>query len=150
MFRKILVPTDGSSLSTRGAAYAIKLARANRARVIALHVIPMFTPASYSDGIVPYAELYSSEDYRKATEAAARRMLARVKTRAAAAKVPCETVHVTTAEGAWKAIIDEARRRKCDLIVMASHGRSGIKGLLLGSETTKVLAHSKVPVLVTR
>lgn len=149
MFRRILVPTDGSALSTRAAAYAIKLAQSNGARIVALHVIPFFTPSVYADGVVPYAELYSSAEYKKATETYARRMLGRVAKRAAAAKVPCE-VACPTAEAPWKGITTEARRRKCDVIVMASHGRGGLKGLILGSETTKVLAHSRTPVLVTR
>jgi nucleotide-binding universal stress UspA family protein len=149
MFQRILVPTDGSALSTRAAAFAIKLARANRAQVVALHVIPTFKPSVYSDGVVPYAELYSSAEYRRATESYARRMLARVAKRASAARVKCE-IAFTNAAAPWKGITAEARRRGCDLIVMASHGRGGLKGLLLGSETTKVLANSKTPVLVTR
>ena len=63
--------------------------------------------------------------------------------------VPCETEMITDSEP-WQGIIDAARSKKCDLIVMASHGRRGLAGLLLGSETTKVLTHSKTPVLVCR
>ena len=149
MFHRILVPTDGSALSTRAAAYALKLARANHARIVALHVIPMFKPSTYADGVVPYAELYSSTEYRHATETYAKRMLGRIAKRAAAAKVPCEVAH-TMSDAPWRAITSEARKRGCDLIVMASHGRRGLKSLLLGSETTKVLSHSRTPVLVTR
>jgi len=65
------------------------------------------------------------------------------------ARVPCKTIWVTK-DQAWEGIIHTARSRKCDLIVMASHGRRGLTGLLLGSETTKVLTHSKIPVLVCR
>jgi nucleotide-binding universal stress UspA family protein len=149
MFHRILVPTDGSALSTKAADYALKLARANKARIVALHVIPMFNPSAYADGIVPFAELYSSTEYQRATETYAKRMLGRVAKRAAAAKVPCEIAH-TMSDAPWRAITSEAKKRGCDLIVMASHGRRGLKGLLLGSETTKVLTHSKTPVLVTR
>src|SRR6187401_779805 len=144
MFKRILVPTDGSALSTRAATYAIKLAHEQRARLVALHVIPFYNPATFADGVMPYAELYSLEDYQRAAKEDAKRMLERIAKRAAAAKVPCETVHAS-AEAAWRGITEEARKRRCDLIVMASHGRGGLKGLLLGSETTKVLAHSKTP-----
>ena len=149
MFKRILVPTDGSPLSTRAATYAIKLARERRAQIIALHVIPFYNPATFADGVVPYVELYSMDEYQEAARKDAKRMLDRIAKRAAAAKVACETGH-TSAEAAWRGITEEARKRRCDLIVMASHGRGGLKGLLLGSETTKVLAHSKTPVLVTR
>jgi nucleotide-binding universal stress UspA family protein len=76
-------------------------------------------------------------------------MLAKVKSAAAAHKVRCETAFVSD-DQPWEAIVKTAKGRKCDLIVMASHGRRGIEGLLLGSETHKVLTHSKTPVLVCR
>ena len=149
MFHRILVPTDGSALSTKAAAYAVKLARANHAQIVALHVIPSFKPTAYADGIVPYAELYSSAEYRRATESYAKRMLDRIAKRAAAAKVRCE-VALATSDTPWRAIATEAKKRGCDLIVMGSHARRGLQGVILGSETTKVLSHSRTPVLVTR
>jgi len=149
MFQRILVPTDGSALSTKAAAFALKVARSNRARIVALHVIPCYTPAAYAEGFVPYAELYSSTEYRRAAEKYALPMLDRIAKRAKAAKVSCE-VACTMAESPWKGITTEARKRGCDLIVMASHGRRGLKGFLLGSETQKVLVHCTIPVLVHR
>ena len=149
MFKHILVPTDGSTRSARAAAFASRLAHAHRARITALHVIAPFAPAAYLDGVAPYPELYSAKAYERACEANAARLLGRVARRAAAAKVRCETVHVY-ADSPWRAITKAARSRGCDLIVMASHGRAGLGALILGSETTKVLTHSKTPVLVTR
>ena len=149
MFQRILVPTDGSARSMKAAAFALKLARSHHATIVAQHVIPTFKPTTYADAVTPFAELYSSDEYRRATQAYAKRMLDRVAKRAKAARVRCETTQCFS-DAPWRAIIAEARKRQCDVIVMASRGRSSLKGLLLGSETTKVLANSKTPVLVTR
>ena len=149
MYRKILFPTDGSPASTRAAKSAIGLARTCGARLVALHVIAPFIPTAYGDAIVPYPELYSPEEYERITQKAAERLLARVKARADAANVSCDTA-IVTASPVWKAIIAAARSKRCDAIVMASHGRRGIEGLLLGSEAHKVLTHTKTPVLVCR
>lgn len=149
MLKHILVPTDGSRLSIKAARYAIRLAHSSRARITALHVIPPFSPPTYVDGIVPYPELFSPAEYKKSTERYTRKLLARVEALAKAGRVRCDSVFVT-GERPWQAIIATARSRRCDLIVMASHGRSGIAAVVLGSETTKVLTHSKTPVLVCR
>ena len=150
MFRHILVPTDGSRLSMRAADCAIKLARLSRGRITAFHAIPAFRSIMpYMDSVVTYPELYSLKEYERTTEEHARKMLGLVAKRAAAAKVKCEIAYAN-ADRPWEQIIQEARKRRCDLIVMASHGRRGLEGVLVGSETTKVLTHSKTPVLVTR
>ena len=147
-YRHILVPTDGSPLSTKATKEAIRLARAGRARITALHVIPPFAPPVYIEGPVP-PELYSPMDYKRSTQRSAGRMLAKIERLAAAAKVRCDTVSVED-DPPWKAIIRVAKSRRCDVIVMASHGRRGIAGLLLGSETLRVLTHTRIPVLVCR
>jgi nucleotide-binding universal stress UspA family protein len=90
-----------------------------------------------------------AKQYKQASEKRAQDVLTRVKKEADAAHVACTTSFVTS-DSPWSAIVDAARDRKCDLIVMASHGRRGLSGLLLGSETNKVLTHSKTPVLVCR
>ena len=149
MFTNILVPTDGSALSQRAEKYAVQLARETGGRLTALHVIPSFFPTDYLDGASAYPQLYSRDDYKRGTEAAAKRMLDRVARQAAQAKVPCDLVY-KTGDAAWKVIIATAKSKRCDLIVMASHGRRGIEAVLLGSEATKVLTHSKTPVLVYR
>ena len=149
MFRSILLPTDGSTLSTKAAKYAVKLAAATGARLTALHVIAYFQPPDYFDGMAVYPELFSPREYKRATEAQAQAMLATVKRLADAASVPCE-VMTLNARSPWEGIIKAAKSKGCDGIVMASHGRRGLEAVLLGSETTKVLTHSKVPVLVCR
>ena len=149
MFRHILFSTDGSAMSQQAAKVAVQLAKTCKAELSAVHVIPPFAPPAYVEGILPYPELYSPEDYKRVTEKAAHAMLAKVEEIAKEAKVACKSV-IVTASPIWKAIIDTAHKQKCDVIVMASHGRKGIEGVILGSETHKVLTHSKTPVLVCR
>jgi nucleotide-binding universal stress UspA family protein len=149
MFRSILLPTDGSPLSTRAAKYAIRLAASTGARITALHVIAYFEAPSYFEGTAVYAETFSPKEYKRVTEARARTMLAKVKKLADAASVRCEVMTVN-ARSPSEGIIKAAKAKRCDGIVMASHGRRGLQAVLLGSETSKVLAHSKMPVLVCR
>jgi nucleotide-binding universal stress UspA family protein len=149
VFRHILVPTDGSPASTRAARQAIALAHRLRARLTVFHAIPAYRTPGYIEGFVVYPETYSPAEYRRRTEADSGRMLARIAARAAAAKVRCST-RTVQADAVWKAIIATARSQRCDLIVMASHGRKGVEALILGSETTRVLTRSRVPVLVCR
>ena len=149
MFKRILFPTDGSKLSARAATVAAKLAKAHRAKLVALHVTaPYSPPPATLEGFV-LADYFSPAEYRKAVRDASTKVLARAQATAKTAGVACETVSVES-PAAWSAICEAASARKCDLIVMASHGRRGLQGLLLGSETHKVLTHSKIPVLVCR
>jgi nucleotide-binding universal stress UspA family protein len=149
MYKHILVPTDGSALSLKAAKAAVDLAKVHKAKVTALHVMAPYVPPTAGDGIMYYPETFSPEQYKKAVEKEAQKALRKVQAAAAAKKVACDTVAVTH-DQPWETIIATAKKRKCDLIVMASHGRRGIAGLLLGSETTKVLTHSRIPVLVCR
>ena len=148
-FTHILVPVDGSALSSKALRQAARLAKGTRTRITALHVIPPFEPAVFVDGVVPYPELFSPKEYEASTRAYAAKLLGR-----AAAVVKAEGARVETAmvfrKQPWDAIIREARRRRCDLIAMASHGRRGVAAVVLGSEAHKVLTHSKIPVLVCR
>jgi len=148
-FTHILVPVDGSRLSAKALRYAARLVKGTRTRLTVLHVIPPFEPAVFVDGAVPYPELYSPVEYEKSSRRYAARMLARAATAAKAAGARCETAMLFAAQP-WDGIIREARRRHCDLIAMASHGRRGVAAMVLGSETSKVLTHSKIPVLVCR
>jgi nucleotide-binding universal stress UspA family protein len=91
----------------------------------------------------------SPEQYARDTEARAEKYLAVARVEAGIAGVPCETVHATR-DHVYEAIIDTATKKGCDLILMASHGRKGISAFVIGSETYKVLTHSKIPVLVCR
>jgi nucleotide-binding universal stress UspA family protein len=149
MYKHILLPTDGSPLSTAAAKAAVAIARPLRARITALHVIPPFSPPAFIDGVVPMPELYSPDAYRLSTERHAQRIFAKIAARARAAKVKLDTV-IVTGDPAWGDIIRVAKAKRCDLIVMASHGRRGIAGVVLGSQATRVLTQSKIPVLVCR
>jgi nucleotide-binding universal stress UspA family protein len=147
MYKHILIPTDGSPHSGRAAAAGVRLARALGARVTALFAAPAATPIVYRDGL-PVGYTTPTRHGRMIREAAAE-YLGAVEEAARAAHVPCECVTLTSDYPA-QAIVETAKKRGCDLIVMASHGRRGLSGVLLGSETQKVLIASPVPVLVYR
>lgn len=149
MFKHILAPTDGSPLSRRAVERAVRLAKEQKARVTGLWVGPAWEPNLYAyGGAVPPGFVTPGQHSAHVKQAAARHLRA-VKKLAAAAGVPCKCSCV---EGAFPylEIIKAARRGRCDLIVMASHSRRGISRLLLGSQTSKVLALADVPVLVCR
>lgn len=148
MFTSILVPTDGGPLSRKAAAAAIKLAQQQGARIVGVHATPAFVPIMY-DGIAPPPELISPAEHKKAMARFAARVLGAMEKVCQSAGVAWEGVHVPDEEP-YRAVINVAKRKRCDLILMASHGRRGVAGLLLGSETQKVLTHSKTPVLVYR
>ena len=149
MFKHILVPTDGSPLSLKAAKAAAELAKVHKARITAIHVMAPYVPPTGGDGIMYYPESFSPTEYKKAVEKEAARALGKVQAAAKAAKVPFDSIAVTH-DQPWESIVNAAKKQKCDVVVMASHGRRGIAGLLLGSETTKVLTHSRTPVLVCR
>jgi nucleotide-binding universal stress UspA family protein len=145
MYKRILLPTDGSEASARAADAGVAFARELGADVVALNVTPPFRVFSTD------AEMLEDtpEQYAIASRERARKLLGGIAAAAQAAGVPCSLEHLES-DAPWSAIIDTAQRLGCDLIVMASHGRRGIAGLLLGSETQKVLLHSTIPVLVHR
>jgi nucleotide-binding universal stress UspA family protein len=145
MYKKILIPTDGSSQSAMAIEKGIALAKATGAKVVGMTVSVPF----HIFALNPMMVSDTKEAYEKECEDLATKYLDAVKTTASAVDVPCEVVHVR-AERPYEGIIETAKKQACDLIFMASHGRKGIAGLLLGSETLKVLTHSKIPVLVYR
>lgn len=147
MYKRILVATDGSVLSKKAVTSAIALAAQGNADLVALTVVPRY-PSSYMDG----AMVFTPEDItriEKQWREAAQGSLDTVSTRAKNGGVSVKTV-IVNSDRVAESIIAAARKHKCDLIVMASHGRKGIKRLLLGSETQHVLTHSALPVLVLR
>jgi nucleotide-binding universal stress UspA family protein len=148
MFKHLLLPTDGSPLALKGVKTGVRLAKALGARVTGVYVIaPYIPPMSPEAGMyVPGTDL---GDYDKAAQAHADKALAEVKRTADAAGVRCATQVVTRAQP-WEGILKAAGKAKCDAIVIASHGRGALKGLILGSQTSRVLAHAKIPVLVIR
>lgn len=148
MFKRILVTTDGSTLSKKAVKSAISLAKSSGAQLVALHVVPRY-PTSYFEGGM--ATLTSDDVGRieKAWADHGRSLVDAVQEQAAAAGVTTRAT-ITSSDLVAEAIVAAARKHKCDLVVMASHGRRGIKRLLLGSETQHVLTHSDIPVLVLR
>ena len=147
MFKHILVPTDGSKLSVKAAKQAVKLAKSLRAKVTGFYAAPDYNQTYYGDGYILRAP--SAADQAAFSEKQARKILSAIEVEAEVEKVACEVFHVIS-DSPYEAIIDAARKKKCDLIVMASHGRRGLSAMVLGSETQKVLVHSKIPVLVCR
>lgn len=147
MFKHILVPTDGSPLSEGTVSRAISFAKDAGARITFFYAQPDFPMPIYGEGAL--IDPTTPEQFSKSAEAEARKILESAKSEADAAGVAADTDTVVN-EVPYEAVIDAAERHGCDLIFMASHGRRGIAGLLLGSETQKVLTHSKVPVLVYR
>jgi nucleotide-binding universal stress UspA family protein len=145
MYKHILIPTDGSPQSAQAIAGAVELAKATGAKVTGLFAAPPATPIFYRDHLP--AGFGTMEEHKQLIEDSARRYLDAVTQAAKQAGVPCEVVTVTSDYPA-DAILETAAKRGCDLIVMATHGRRGISGVLLGSETQRVVTHAKIPVLV--
>lgn len=145
MFKHILLPTDGSPLSEQAILQSVSLARTLGAKVTGLYVIPEYHTVTLQ------AEMLTdtSEDFAKFGLTQARKFLDVIEQEAKAAGVPFTAAHATS-DHPYEAIIQAANDHGCDLITMASHGRKGIQGLLIGSETQKVLVHSTIPVLVYR
>lgn len=147
MFKHILVPTDGSELSRAAAKRAISFASEAGARVTAFYAKPEYPIAYFGEGAL--IDPTTPEKFTEMAEQQASQYLAEVSAWCQEAGVECSTLS-TTSDIPYEAIINAAEQSGCDLIFMASHGRKGISGFLLGSETNKVLTHSKVPVLVYR
>jgi nucleotide-binding universal stress UspA family protein len=147
MFKHILLPTDGSKLSSKAVKMGIDIAKKNGARVTAMHVVPQFT-LMVDDGITMLSPALKKR-FEDEGKARANKMLDTVAKEARASGVRCKTLCVAS-DLPYQQIIAIARKEKCDVILMASHGRRGLSSLLLGSETAKVLLHSKIPVLVVR
>ena len=147
MYQRILVATDGSTLSKKAVSNAIDLAQATGAELVALNVVPRY-PVSYFEGgfTVSNAEISRAE---KAWADKGQAVVDRVRDMAVAEGVKAKSA-VVRSDLVAEAILGAVRKHKCDLVVMASHGRKGIKRVLLGSETQHVLTHSSVPVLVLR
>lgn len=145
MFTHLLIPTDGSVLSKVAIDKGMQLAHSLRARVTGIFVMPEFRVVSYHAEMIQDNALKFSQDCRANADQA----LAVVTDMAASAGVECQTVS-TTSDHPFEAIIDAATVHGCDIIVMASHGRGGMRSVLLGSQTQKVLTHCKIPVLILR
>ncbi|MEY4420362.1 MAG: hypothetical protein RLZZ498_958 [Pseudomonadota bacterium] len=147
MYKRILVATDGSTLSKKAVSSAVELAALSGAELVAVKVTPRY-PQSYFEGSLPLSATEISQIENQWTDAAQKVVDAVAK--AAKAKGVSAKAVVVKSDVVSDAVIAAAKKHKVDLIVMASHGRRGIKRLLLGSETQQVLTHASVPVLVLR
>ena len=147
MYRKILVATDGSTLSKKAVRSAIELAGAVGAELIALYVVPRY-PISYFEGGVTVSTVDIARTEKQWAERG-QAVVDAVRDAAVAEGVKARAT-VVKSDLIAEAILANVKKNKCDLVVMASHGRRGLKRILLGSETQQVLTHSTVPVLVLR
>jgi nucleotide-binding universal stress UspA family protein len=145
LYKNILIPTDGSDLATTAVKHGVDFAKEISAKVTGVTVTEPFHLLS----VKPTQLEYTPAEYKKHSEVQAQKVLSSISVAANSAGVSCETLHVEH-EHPYQAIIDTAASKGCDLIVMASHGRRGVAAVVLGSETVKVLTHSKIPVLVYR
>jgi nucleotide-binding universal stress UspA family protein len=145
MFTHVLLPTDGSKLSENTIRKGVQLARSMSARVTGLSVTPKLRFSNYDSEIPGGIKEAAARQCRAMCE----ERLNFIRRAAEEAGVVCQVVSESDDEP-YEAIIRTAETRGCDLIMMASHGRRGVAGILLGSETQKVLTHSKIPVLVFR
>jgi nucleotide-binding universal stress UspA family protein len=147
MYQRILVPTDGSPLSRKAARSAVELARSLGAELVALNVVPRY-PTSYFEGALTFSpDEVARVEARWSAEADALAQTVCALAAKAGVKAKAATVR---SDLVAEAILAAAKKHRCDLIVMASHGRRGIRRLLMGSETQHVLTHGSVPVLVLR
>lgn len=146
MYRRILLPTNGSALCESAVQKGIDFAKFAGASVVAFHAIPatsylIYTEAGPSDVL--------AEQFERDARVRGQKLVDTVQSQARAAGVDCDTLLLTN-DHPWEAIIEAANNKDCDLIFMASHGRRGLSALLLGSETARVLTHTAIPVLVYR
>lgn len=147
MYKRILVPTDGTALSKKAVKSAVALAASLGAELVALYVVPRYPLSFFEGGVtIPVEDVERTEqawsDQGQAVADTAQRLAAAAGVKAKAITVKSDLVA--------EAVLAAARKHKCDLVVMASHGRRGLKRLLLGSETQHVLTHGNLPVLVLR
>jgi nucleotide-binding universal stress UspA family protein len=144
MYKRIMVPTDGSDITAKAAATAVALAKQTGGSIVTVSVKEPFPYSAISEmQPVPPQEFYDAQERIAADR------VRQVMDLAAAAGVPCEGSTVEALHP-WEAILDIAKDKACDLVVMASHGRRGIAALVIGSETSRVLTHSHLPVLVVK
>jgi nucleotide-binding universal stress UspA family protein len=146
MFKRILIPTDGSEVARKAISAGIALAKQLGASVVGYTAVEPLEGYYHEGGGRRLVEFKTIEERN---EAQARRYLNEIDKAARSAGVKCEVV-ITVSAAPYQGIIATAKKKKCDLIFMSSHGRGGLASLLLGSVSQKVLAHSKIPVTIYR
>ena len=144
MYKHILIATDGSELAGKAVTVGLELAKCLNARVTAVNVTEPWSATVTGEPVLMFPMI----DYDKFAAESARHILSTVSAASEKAEVACETLHVSGYPA--ESIVETAQTKGCDLVVMASHGRRGLSKLLLGSQTTKVLALATMPVLVCR
>jgi len=147
MYKRILIPTDGSKVARKAIKGGIELAKDLRASVVAYYAAEAIERVFYAEGAS--VRPVTVKQFQESMAEQGQQYLAEIEQACEAADVACESVMSTPATP-YQGIIEAARKKKCDMIFMASHGRGEIATLLLGSVTQKVLAHSRIPVLVYR
>jgi nucleotide-binding universal stress UspA family protein len=145
MYKHILIPTDGSPQSRKAIKEGIALAKQLGARVTGFYSPEQYEVLAYGEYFPP--NLISRTEWSKRSKQTAEKYLAPIEKAANAAQVSYQSYHQESI-APWQAIVDAAKKKKCDLIFMASHGRTGLPGLVLGSQAAKVLSHSWIPVLI--
>jgi nucleotide-binding universal stress UspA family protein len=145
MYKNILIAIDGSDLSNKATAHGLALAKSIGARVTFVYVTPPWESLAFGEAAV----MFPPVDYEKNMAQAAKTLLDAAAAGAAKDGVAFERLHLTDVQ-AYRAILDAASQKGSDLIVMGSHGRRGLVGLVLGSVTTKTVTHAKIPILVYR
>ena len=145
MFKSILIPTDGSERAEKSISQGVALAKALNARVVGFYAIPAYHLMTFSTEMIAG----TPEEYERDATLRGNKYLAQIEEAARAVGVPCESFQATAAHP-YEAIIKAAESKNCDAIAMASHGRRGVQGMLLASQTNLVLTHSKIPVVVFR
>jgi len=145
MLDNVLIPTDGTDLSARAAAFGVQLAKKMGAKVTAVTV----TIPAEEIMVGEVRVIRNPEDYEQKASESARAMLDVIRKLATEAGVACDEIHARSALP-WLGILEAAKSRKADMIVMASHGRRGLSAVLIGSETQKVVNNSHIPVTIYR
>lgn len=145
MYKHILIPTDGSAESRKAIREGVAFAKTLGARVTGFYSPEQYEVLAYGEYFPP--NLISKEEWTKRSKQTAEKYLAPIEKAAKAANVRYEGYYKDSI-APWQAIVEAAKKKKCDLVFMASHGRTGLPGLVLGSQAAKVLSHSTVPVLI--
>jgi nucleotide-binding universal stress UspA family protein len=148
MYKHIMLPIEGDELSVKAVNECLAFAKAIGARVTVLHVVPhanVHVPSGFTSDLVKDIEKQHEEESVRS----GRKMLTDLEANARSSGVECENL-VVVGDSPYEEIIDSAEKNDCDLIMMASHARRGLDAMLLGSETVRVLKHTKIPVLVVR
>jgi len=149
MYKHIMLPIDASEPSQKAEKECIAFAKSIKAKVTAIHVVSHYYLHVRSYAAPKSVHSKIEREHEEEAKEVAQKMVSALTKRAKADGVECDAL-VVVGDNPYEEIINSARDRKCDLIMMASHGRKGLDAVLLGSETVKVLTHSKIPVLVVR